>query len=219
MVKNILMENWKRRRYIRSSTLLILLLLFLLWHWWTTAPAARLMSARRRAAEPTPIEVGAWVVEPLVDTGYLPVLLEEIAAAESTIDAAFFVIRADLDAPRTRSILAALVKAAQRGVRVRLLLDRPGNTEASHYRFNREAADYLRPAGVEVRFDRSDVELHDKKIIFDDDRFIVGAHNWTEPALAFNREISLLIRPVTRAADPWQAFETLWRSGSPEEPR
>jgi phosphatidylserine/phosphatidylglycerophosphate/cardiolipin synthase-like enzyme len=205
------MEHWKRRRYIRSSTLLILLLLFLIWYWWTHAPVAR--PPGTRPADPIPIEAGAWIVEPLVDSGYLPVLLDEIASAERTIDAALFVIRADSDAPRTRSILEALVKAARRGVRIRLVLDKPENPEESHYRFNREAADFLKPAGIEVRFDQANVEMHDKMILFDHDRFIVGAHNWTEAALTHNRELSLLIRPVERATAPRLAFESLWRGG------
>ncbi len=207
------MHPWQKRRLVRSSILLLLLIGLLLYAWRDRLPRARRSGPARAPAESVEAS-GAWRVTPLVDTGYLPALIAGIAAAERSIDVSIFVIRPGVeDAPSVTRILNALGTAAARGVAVRVLLDRPGDASASHYFFNLLAAGELGRRGIEVKFDDAGSELHEKFVLFDDKDFIVGAHNWTEDALARNRELSLLVRPSDPLREIASAFEAAWEAG------
>jgi len=130
-------------------------------------------------------------------------LLKEIKESKKEIDMAMYLIRAGnvgishrpsgSPGNRVETILNALVNAARRGVKVRVILERslePGDTVTSD---NREAGMRLKEGGVEVNFDSLRRRSHSKVVVIDSRLTFIGSHNFTEAALGFNNELSVLI--------------------------
>lgn len=196
------MSSWKRHRSLRSLLLLILLLLlgFLL-----------LRSERHSDYRPESIAAiedpfpYAMEVAPLLDANYLPVLLHEIESARSSIDVSMYLAQSPRGASWT--ILNALERAARRGVKIRALFE-------DQIASNQIWAAILSECGADARLDGPEVKLHDKAVLIDGRIFIVGSHNWSNAALRFNREASLLIRAEPEAFREWQSrFENAFDSG------
>jgi len=119
--------------------------------------------------------------------------LAAIAAAQHSIDIEMFVLS-------DRLVLEALVSAARRGVRLRVLLD-PTQPQ------NAAAFGLLAPAGAAVRFYRqaADELLHAKLGIFDAGITLFGSCNWSRSGFTRNHELDLLVR------EPWLALTFLSR--------
>ncbi|MBN1109336.1 MAG: lamin tail domain-containing protein [Methanomassiliicoccales archaeon] len=109
-------------------------------------------------------------------------------------------------------IMDALLGAAERGVRVRVLLDAGTGTEAS----NRRVADALSSLAasngldLEARlaqgpFDR----LHNKGLIVDG-TVLVGSANWVDGSMRHNRELAVLLRSPDLAETFAQWFMDDW---------
>lgn len=81
----------------------------------------------------------------LLDTAFLPVLLEEIRAARQSVDVQLFIAEGDAV---TERVFEALAAKAREGVRVRVILDEFGTR--AHHRDIDEATRALGEAGVEV---------------------------------------------------------------------
>lgn len=186
------MRSWRLRRWLRSLLLLLLLLLlgFLLTRSirhsdYRAGPAAEI-------EEPFPFVME---VAPLFDANYLPFLLHEIEFAQSSIDVSMYLAQSPRGASRT--ILEALGRAARRGVKIRALFE-------DQIESNRIWAATLVEWGADARLDDPEVKLHDKALLIDGQIFIAGSHNWSNAALRFNREASLLIRAEPEAFRGWR---------------
>lgn len=101
----------------------------------------------------------------------------------------------------SKPILAALVSAQKRGVKVQLILDRSNLSQKS------SEADDADGAGLPVLIDAKHEIAHNKIMIVDDDTVITGSFNFTHNAEANNAENLLVLRSkelAERYADNWR---------------
>lgn len=103
----------------------------------------------------------------------------------------------------THNALAqALVRAHQRGVNVRVLLDK--KSQAS----NRYVIAVLEDAAIDVRQDGKHAIAHNKVMVIDQDVVITGSFNFTHSAATRNAENFL----VMRSADLAEQYRVQWQS-------
>ncbi len=102
-------------------------------------------------------------------------------------------------------LAAALIKAKQRGVDVKIIIDAT-NTFAS-----RSKIKILRNAGVPVKVENYAGKVHSKSIIIDDKYIIAGSMNFTKSGENTNDENSLIIEDERLARYYREFFEYLWR--------
>jgi len=129
--------------------------------------------------------------------------LAAIAAARESIDVEMFVLS-------DRLVLEALLSAARRGVRVRVLLD---STQPQ----NAAAFGLLQPAGAAVRFYRQTGGelLHAKLGIFDAGAVLFGSCNWSRSGFTRNHELDLLVREPRLARTFLSRLEQDWAASAP----
>lgn len=129
-------------------------------------------------------------------------LARAIASARASVDVEM--LRADPEGP----MIDALVQAARRGARVRVLLD--GRHDDG---MNRETAARLSALAtreglaLDARLDRPERTLHAKAFVVDGRLSYVGSMNWVRPALEDNREAGLLIESAQLAEWLEEEFE------------
>lgn len=98
----------------------------------------------------------------------------------------------------------ALVRAKQRGVRVRLLME-PRVTS------NFETAAFLASKGVEVKWASQEYSnTHSKFAVADSGKVFVGSVNWSRHAMFYNREAGVLVEDLGVAAEFEKIFEWDW---------
>lgn len=140
-------------------------------------------------------------------------ILERIEEAAESIDVAMYAFT-------SRELAWALVRARERGVRVRVLLD--GDFVQNEYSKHR----FLNNHGVQVRVDMSHLTrsgdfqglMHHKFAVVDRQVVITGSYNWTASAQERNEENLLIFPRSVTLARPYSAqFEELWRRGTPLE--
>jgi len=126
-------------------------------------------------------------IEILENREYYYELLELINSANETIYVIMYVMKYDPDDPfdPANDLIRALVNASNRGVNVNVILESEVST-------NDEAYWYLKSNGVSVYYDNGS-RTHAKIVIIDSRIIIVGSHNWTESALWYNNEVSLIV--------------------------
>lgn len=164
-----------------ASCILFLLLL---------APA--LAGKEELAALPSPGTTPAQV-RLLADDHYFPVLLDAINGARHRIDMVMFLLKtSDRKNNRPARLVAALIKARQRGVRVEVVLEHSGYNDSINGD-NQQAAATLRANDIKVRFDSPRRTAHTKLVVIDSRFSFVGSHNLSQAALTYNHEMSLLL--------------------------
>lgn len=128
----------------------------------------------------------------LQDKAYYHTLLNFIQYAEQQIDIAMFLFKAT-KSPKNRPALLtkALIAARQRGVLINVVLENSGYDEQVNEENQRTAA-FLRKNDIKVRFDSTKTTTHAKLIVIDQRFCFLGSHNFTQSALAYNHELSLL---------------------------
>lgn len=151
-----------------------------------------------------------------------------IEAAERTIDAQYYIWRDDLTG---RVLLDALVAAAARGVRVRVLLDDHHTSGLDRVLaeldahptievrlFNPFSRRILRSFGLLTDFTRLNRRMHNKSLTADGLLTVVGGRNIGDEYFAATRTLGfvdldvLAIGPA--ATEVSQAFEAYWRSAA-----
>ncbi len=151
------------------------------------AQAAAIFDADwRRAAEPAG---GPLIVSPTTSRQQLLGLIDE---ATTSIDIYAEVVR-------DQQVVDALIDAAHRGVRVRLIMsaDPDGGDDGADDRAE------LARGGIEVRLARGGLYIHAKMMLIDGARAFVGSQNFTATSLDLNRELGIILtdRPsLTRLA-------------------
>ena len=105
------------------------------------------------------------------DQSCLPQVIQRIDNAKSSIMLLGYSFTSE-------TISDALVKAKNRGVKVRVVLDHSQKTQKS----SKEAVKNLLAGGIEVRFDHSVKIAHNKIIMIDGEQTITGSYNWTYSA-------------------------------------
>ena len=93
---------------------------------------------------------------------------------------------------RPAQIRDSLIRAAGRGIEVRVFLERSGYDDKLNDT-NRKVASQLTAGGVKVIFESPKTTTHNKMVVIDRRYAIVGSHNFTQSALKYNHELSLLV--------------------------
>jgi phosphatidylserine/phosphatidylglycerophosphate/cardiolipin synthase-like enzyme len=137
--------------------------------------------------------------------GAADVIIGFIDRCTETIDAAIYSLTHD-------AIAEALIRAVQRGVKVRVLTDYMQAT--SQYADDEK----LGAAGVQVRVDNQNGAMHNKFLI--GDSFAVktgslGSFNWTKNANERNAENFVIIRLKYAVAAYQVEFDRLWELNAP----
>jgi len=151
------------------------------------------------------------VVEPVVDRpgdfGYCAVVSSAFDEAIESID--LLLANAELEG---NPLWERLVAAHERGVEVRVLVDR-SDWSASITEDNRPAVEYLRGLGIDARFDNPSVTTHAKLVIVDRRVVILGSTNWNRYALTDQEQANVKIADarVAEAFADW--FDWLWEEG------
>ena len=129
--------------------------------------------------------------------------LAAIATAHHSIDIEMFVLS-------DRLVLEALVSAARRRVRLRVLLD-PTQPQ------NAAAMAQLQSVGAVVRFylQAGDELLHAKLGVFDAGEVLFGSCNWSRSGFTRNHELDLLVRDRTLARAFLSRLEQDWAASTP----
>ena len=136
-----------------------------------------------------PLETNAWTAF-LSDEAYAPVLLDLIRNANQTVLIAMYKVAEPGEkamAGLQGQIMTELEKAAIRGVYVCLLLHVPVSPQDALYEAHSRWAERLRAKGVDVRLSLPALPMHEKFVIVDLCKAIVGSHNWSEGALDGSR--------------------------------
>jgi len=138
-------------------------------------------------------EAGCPVVV-LKNNDFFPALLKAIDEARDEIFISIFSFRAGVHKKSYPDrILAHLGRAVKRGVNVKVVLENTGKTSDELSAQNRKTKKLLEEQGVVVYLDSPKKTTHTKLIVIDQRLVILGSHNWTQSALKYNNEISLLV--------------------------
>lgn len=108
-------------------------------------------------------------------------IISFIDSAEHSIDIEMYVFSSE-------EVVAALQRAKDRGVHVRIILER--RTLSNN---NEETFEELLVSGIDVRWASEIYKLTHSKFIIVDDRVLVGSHNFSNSALNSNREASVIL--------------------------
>jgi len=143
-------------------------------------------------------------VQDISSDKYFPVVKEALKNAKSSIYLVMYFVNFDPKSKKSpiNELVAELVNAHKRGVKVKVILDQNisfTEWESRGGKWEREAKNdplfvYLKKEGIEAYYDNLFVVTHSKSIVIDEEVVILGSANWTESALKRNWEASCLIR-------------------------
>ena len=148
----------------------------------------------------------------LKDTSYFPVILDMIDNAQSEIVMSFFLFKTNgYGGSYPDKFLQHLIKAATRGVRVTVILEREKGSRSTLNENNRATARRLGKGGIHVCFDSPFTTTHTKVIVIDRRYTCLGSHNLTNSALKYNHEISVLIDSPLMAEKTLHYINSLYK--------
>ena len=129
----------------------------------------------------------------LADREYYDTLTSLIQHARQRIDMTMFIFKTT-SSPRNRAVLLVkeLGRAAARKTRIRVILEK-SDYDDNLNKENSKVAKKLRKKGIKVIFDSPKTTTHAKLVVVDRRYCLVGSHNLTHSALAYNHELSLLV--------------------------
>ncbi len=135
-------------------------------------------------------------------------IVADLDRAQKTIDAAVF----DFRLP---SLVDGFVRAAQRGVRVRLVTDYDANRAAKDYT---DAIDKMEKAGVQVLRDQRSSLMHNKFVVIDNRLLWTGSMNFTANG-AYRNNNNMLRLEIPALVENYNArFERLFQSRDADAP-
>lgn len=141
-------------------------------------------------------------VQPVFSPGAEDEILSLISSTNSSLDLMLYQFSYS-------GLKQALVSAAARGARVRLILDPKINA-------NLETASFLSKKGVQVKWGSQEfVYTHAKLAIVDARCVLVGSINWSRHALFFNREAAIILCDSSAVNRFQKVFEDDWQAASP----
>jgi phosphatidylserine/phosphatidylglycerophosphate/cardiolipin synthase-like enzyme len=107
------------------------------------------------------------------------------------------------------SLATALISAKERGVEVRVVIERERAYE--------QGSEYprLKSAGVDVRLDGNPNSMHHKFMVIDEYIVVTGSYNWSTAAETRNDENIVVILDRDVAQRFVQEFERVWQTASP----
>jgi len=113
-------------------------------------------------------------------------LLNEIDQAKRSIYVSMFT----LTHPQ---IISSLIKAHQKGVKVKIFLDKTASKGASM-----KARSELLGSSVPLYISQGVQLLHHKMVLIDESKFILGSANWTSAAFKKNHDFYLSLSPLSK---------------------
>ena len=145
----------------------------------------------------------------LPDKEYYDTLTSLIQHARHRIDLAMFVFKTT-KSPKNRPALLVneLIRARAKRVEVNVVLEKSGYADNIN-KENEKVAKKLRKKGIKVRLDDPKTTSHVKMVVVDNRYCLVGSHNLTHSALAFNNEFSLLIDSTVLAGEMLRYMNTI----------
>jgi len=130
----------------------------------------------------------------LANEEFLPALLNAIDGAQDEIIMSVFSFKAGVHKNSYPDRIAGhLAKAVQRGVKVSVVLENTGDPSDALNLQNRKAGKLLEGKGIRVYFDSPRKTTHTKLTVIDQRLIFLGSHNFTQSALKYNNEISVLL--------------------------
>lgn len=146
----------------------------------------------------------------LVDRDYLPALKDAIDKAKKEITLSFYHFKTKGSKDSYPDvIMASLIAASQRGVKVLVLLEQGRDSGEGNTRENMQTLERLRKMGVIVYLDSPFTTTHTKMAVMDGKHTFIGSHNLTQSGLKYNHEISVLIESPQVAAEARDYIESL----------
>jgi phosphatidylserine/phosphatidylglycerophosphate/cardiolipin synthase-like enzyme len=136
------------------------------------------------------------------------VLAREIDAAQKSIHLLVYSLTDD-------DLAAALIRAGQRGVDVRIVIDR--TQAAGKSSLDERLLEKLGPQRVLYRTGKGRGVMHEKMAIYDGLTVSLGSYNWTANARDNNWENLILLRDAAIAARCTAEFQRVWNSPAPKE--
>jgi phosphatidylserine/phosphatidylglycerophosphate/cardiolipin synthase-like enzyme len=130
----------------------------------------------------------------LANQDYFPVLLDAIDKAQNEIFISMFSFKTgEHKSSYPDRILSHLANAAKRGVKIFVILERAEKKSGDLNVQNSQTGKLLMEKGIHVFFDSPRKTTHTKLVVIDQRLVILGSHNFTQSALKYNNEISVLL--------------------------
>jgi len=126
-------------------------------------------------------------------------VIPAINSAQKSIDISMFFFT-------EKHISYALLKAKERGVKVRIILDAISATN----KFSQH--EFLRKEGIPVKVENWGGKMHMKTAVIDNKYLIIGSMNWTSSAQYHNDENTLIIQNSALSEKFEKHFNMLWKS-------
>jgi phosphatidylserine/phosphatidylglycerophosphate/cardiolipin synthase-like enzyme len=136
------------------------------------------------------------------DDGVAGRLMELIDGARASVEFLAFTFTSD-------PLAEALIRAAERGVTVRGVLERDQAVAAG------TDYDRLRQAGIDVRLDSSDGTMHHKLLLIDSRVLATGSYNFTRSAEESNDENIVILFSPNAAAELELEFAEIFQAAGP----
>ena len=128
-------------------------------------------------------------------------LIELIDGAKESIRLAIYTLTHD-------EIAEALIRAHERGIDVKIVMEREKVDRYSEY-------GRLKSAGIDVRLDSNPYLMHNKFMVIDSEVVATGSYNYTYSADRRNDENILILRSKEIAAAYEDEFNEIWATSSP----
>jgi phosphatidylserine/phosphatidylglycerophosphate/cardiolipin synthase-like enzyme len=130
----------------------------------------------------------------LTNEDYFPVLLHTIDEAQNEIFISMFSFKTgEQKNSYPDRILSHLAQAVKRGVKVYVILETTDNKSDKLNIQNKQTGKLLEEKGIHVFFDSPRKTTHTKLVVIDQRLLLLGSHNFTQSALKYNNEISVLL--------------------------
>ena len=142
--------------------------------------------------------VEAFFVSPSVDGVIESEIIKALDEAEGSLDIAMYSFTDD-------ELAAAIIRAYDRGVKVRILLDDGQDSDKGNRQFPK-----LIDAGIAVRVEHVTGLLHHKFAVIDERLVITGSYNWSDNADDNNFENVVFISCKEIAEVYVKEFKEIW---------
>lgn len=136
----------------------------------------------------------------LTNEEFIPALINSIDEAQREIMMSIFSFKAGYHKNSYPDQIANhLAQAVKRGVKVLVILERTDDPSDELDIQNRKTGKLLAEKGIKVYFDSPKKTTHTKLIVVDQRQIFLGSHNFTQSALKYNNEISVLLEKADLA--------------------
>jgi phosphatidylserine/phosphatidylglycerophosphate/cardiolipin synthase-like enzyme len=136
------------------------------------------------------------------------ILTREIDAAQKSVHVLIYSLTDD-------DVANALVRAAGRGVDVRVVMDR--SQTAEKHSLNEFLTKKLGAKRVIERTGKGRGIMHEKMAVYDGLTVTLGSYNWTDNARDSNWENLIILRDAQLASRCESEFQRVWSSPAPKE--